>query len=476
LEQDERSRTANERALETIDPSSGAHLRTWPELDDAELERRLAEADAAAARWARASFAERAGVLVRAAELLRARTDALALLMAEEMGKPLAQGRAEVEKCASACAFFAERAEALLADEEPMEGGEAGAPGAAGEHERVCFRPLGIVLAIMPWNFPLWQAVRAGAPALMAGNAILLKHAENVQGCAQALEALVRDAGLAAGLFTHLPIAVERVGALIADRRIAAVTLTGSTRAGRAVAAAAGAALKKCVLELGGSDPYVVLADADLGLAAKACATSRLLNAGQSCIAAKRFVVVEPVRAEFTDLFVAELAAKRAGDPRTDVDLGPLARADLRATLHAQTRKSVEQGARILLGGEVPAGPGWFYPPSVLADVVPGMPAFDEELFGPVAAIVAARDQAHALALANATSYGLGAAVFTRDVERGLRLAREELHAGSVFVNDFVRSDPRLPFGGIKDSGYGRELACHGLREFVNVKTLSAPA
>jgi succinate-semialdehyde dehydrogenase/glutarate-semialdehyde dehydrogenase len=464
------------RALESIDPSSGVHLRTWPELDDAELERRLAEADAAAARWARAGFAERASVLARAAELLRARTDALALLMAEEMGKPLAQGRAEVEKCASGCAFFAERAEALLADEEPVEPGAARAPGSAGARERVCFRPLGTVLAIMPWNFPLWQAVRAAAPALMAGNAMLLKHAENVQGCAQALATLLRDGGLAAGLFTNLPIGVDRVGALIADRRIAAVTLTGSTRAGRAVAAAAGAALKKCVLELGGSDPYVVLADADLALAARTCAASRMLNAGQSCIAAKRFVVVEPVRAEFTGLLVAELAAKRTGDPRTAVDLGPLARADLRATLHAQTRKSVDQGARLLLGGEVPAGPGWFYPPSVLADVVPGMPAFDEELFGPVAAVVAARDQAHALALANATSYGLGAAVFTRDVERGLRLAREELHAGSVFVNDFVRSDPRLPFGGIKDSGYGRELAHHGLREFVNVKTLSARA
>jgi succinate-semialdehyde dehydrogenase/glutarate-semialdehyde dehydrogenase len=347
--------------------------------------------------------------------------------------------------------------------------------GGAGAREQVVFRPLGLVLAIMPWNFPLWQVVRAAAPALLAGNGVLLKHAENVQGCATALEELFLAAGAPQGVLVNLPVAVARVPALIRDRRVAAVTLTGSTRAGRAVAALAGAALKKCVLELGGSDPYVVLADADLALAARACVAARLVNGGQSCIAAKRFVVVEPARAEFTERVVAEMRAKTMGDPRGAVDLGPLARADLREALHDQVRASVARGARCLLGGELPDGPGFFYPPTVLDGVAPGQPAYAQELFGPAAAILAARDEAHALALANDTPFGLGAAVFTRDVERGLRLAREALDAGSVFVNDFVRSDPRLPFGGIKDSGYGRELGAFGLREFVNVKTIAAP-
>ena len=453
------------RALESIDPTSGERLRVWPELDEHELERRLAFAYAAAQRWARVSFDERASCLERAAQLLGERAAELAALMASEMGKPLAQGRAEVEKCAQGCEHFAAHAARSLSDEPVV-------PERVGARELVCFRPLGVVLAIMPWNFPLWQVVRAAAPALMAGNGLALKHAENVQGCALALETLFVDADLPAGLFTNLAVSVERTPALIRDRRIAAVTLTGSTRAGRAVAEVAGAALKKCVLELGGSDPYVVLADADLELAARTCAASRLINAGQSCIAAKRFVVLEPVRAEFTERFVAAMLARTLGDPRTEVDLGPLARADLRDALHAQVRRSLERGARLLLGGELPRGPGFFYPPTVLTDVAPGQPAYEEELFGPVAAILAARDEAHAVRLANDTSFGLGAAVFTRDVERGLRLAREELHAGSVFVNDFVRSDPRLPFGGIRDSGFGRELASFGLREFVNVKTI----
>ncbi|NOT29849.1 MAG: NAD-dependent succinate-semialdehyde dehydrogenase [Planctomycetes bacterium] len=453
------------RALESVDPTSGQRVRVWPELDGAGLERRVSTAHAEAARWARTSLAERAERLRGAARLFGERAEALALVMAEEMGKPLAQGRAEAQKCALACEFYAEHAPLMLAD-------EAARPARPGAREFVSFRPLGVVLAIMPWNFPLWQVVRCAAPTLMAGNGLLLKHAENVQGCAEALEALFQDAGLPRGLCANCALAVARVPALIHDRRIAAVTLTGSTRAGRAVAACAGAALKKCVLELGGSDPYLVLADADLELAARTCAVARLINAGQSCIAAKRFIVLEPVRAEFTERLVAEMRAKTVGDPRTAVDLGPLARADLRDSLHAQVEKSVERGARLLLGGERPRGPGSFYPPSVLADVVAGQPAYEEELFGPVAAILAARDEAHALVLANDTRYGLGAAVFTRDVERGLRLAKEELQAGCVFVNDFVRSDPRLPFGGIKDSGFGREFASFGLREFVNVKTV----
>jgi succinate-semialdehyde dehydrogenase/glutarate-semialdehyde dehydrogenase len=455
------------RAFESVDPTSGERIRTWEDISAAELESRLARAEEDTREWGAAAFEARAAVVRRAGELLRARADALALLMAEELGKPLAQGRAEVEKCAATCEFYAAHAAELLCDEPAR-------PARAGARELVSFRPLGTVLAIMPWNFPLWQVVRCAAPTLMAGNGLLLKHAENVQGCARALESLLAEAGAPAGVFVNLALGVERVPALIRDRRVAAVTLTGSTRAGRAVAAEAGAALKKCVLELGGSDPYLVLADADLALAARTCVASRLINGGQSCIAAKRFVVVEAVRAEFTARVVAEMRARSMGDPRGGVDLGPQARADLRAALHAQVRRSVARGARLLLGGELPAGRGFFYPPTVLDGVAPGMPAYEEELFGPAAAILAARDEDHAVALANDTRYGLGAAVFTRDVERGLRLARDGLQAGSVFVNDFVRSDPRLPFGGIKDSGFGRELGSFGLREFVNVKTVVA--
>jgi len=454
------------RAFESVDPARGERLRTWPETRPDDVERILAEAQASFEIWSRASFEVRAVPLRRAASLLRERAEPLALLMAEEMGKPLSQGRAEIEKCAGACEFYAERSAALLADEPAR-------PARAGAREYVTFRPLGVVLAIMPWNFPFWQVSRFAAPNLMAGNAALLKHAENVQGCARAIEACLRDAGFPEGLFRSVAVPVERLPELIRHPLVRAVTLTGSTRAGRSVAELAGSALKKCVLELGGSDAYVVLGDADLELAARTSVASRLINGGQSCIAAKRFIVVGPARAEFTERVLALMQSKTWGDPRGPVDLGPLARADLCETLHRQVQESVAAGARLLLGGELPPGPGFFYPPTVLADVSPGMPAFDQETFGPVAAIVAARDEDEALELANHTSYGLGAALFTRDVERGERLARERLEAGSVFVNDFVRSDPRLPFGGIKDSGFGRELSGFGLREFVNVKSVA---
>ena len=453
------------RALESVDPATGERLRDWPELSDAELESIVEHAARNFREWSGLSVPERARPMRKIAGLLRERVSTLAELIASEMGKPLSQGHAELEKCAASCEFYAERAGALLAP-------ESAEPPQPDRREYVAFQPLGVVLAIMPWNFPFWQVFRFAAPNLMAGNAALLKHAENVQGCARAIEELVRDAGFPAGLFRSIAIRHDRVPALIADRRIAAVTLTGSTRAGRSVAESAGRALKKCVLELGGSDPYVVLADADVELAAETCVTSRLINGGQSCIAAKRFIVVAPVLAEFTERAAELLKSKTWGDPRGAVDLGPLARGDLRETLHAQLQKSVERGARLLLGGELPEGPGAFYPPALLDGVRKGMPAFDEETFGPLAAIVPARDEDEALALANDSSYGLGAALFTRDIERGERLARERLDAGSCFVNDFVRSDPRLPFGGIKDSGFGRELAAFGMREFVNVKTV----
>lgn len=450
--------------MESIDPTTGASLRRVEPHDLPQSIEIVERAHAAFRAWRRRPVEQRAELVRAVATQLRGRSEALAERMACEMGKPLAEGRAEVEKCAWGCEYFAENAARFLAPE-VIE--------TAASKSYVTYEPLGVVLAIMPWNFPLWQVLRFAAPAWMAGNTTVVKHAPNVPGCALALEELVRDAGFPDGCLLNAFVDVEHVPALLGRDEIAAVTLTGSTRAGRAVAEAAGARLKKVVLELGGSDAYVVLEDADLAPTVEACATARLINAGQSCIAAKRFVVVDAVRDEFTERLVERMRAVRVGSPLEDgTDVGPLARVDLRDELHRQVTASVEAGARLLLGGERPEGPGAFYPPTVLADVAPGMPAFDEELFGPAASIVPARDEADAIRLANATRYGLGAAVFTRDVARGERIAARELEAGNCFVNDFVRSDPRLPFGGIRDSGYGRELAAHGIREFVNAKTV----
>ncbi|KPK06918.1 MAG: succinate-semialdehyde dehydrogenase, partial [Gemmatimonas sp. SG8_28] len=369
-----------------------------------------------------------------------------------------------IEKCAWVCEYYAEHAEGFLAD-------EVAATDASRSY--VAFRPLGVVLAVMPWNFPFWQVFRFAAPGLMAGNAAVLKHASNVVGCALAIEAVFREAGFPEHVFRTLVVGSGAVRAVIRAPQVRAVTLTGSGPAGRAVASAAGEALKKTVLELGGSDPYVVLDDADLAATVETCVNSRLINSGQSCIAAKRFIVVDAIREEFEARYTALMATKRMGPPlEGDVDLGPQARVDLRDELHDQVVRSIDRGARVLLGATVPEEPGAFYPPSVLADVRPGMPAYDEELFGPVAAIIAARDESDAVRIANDSAFGLGAAVFTRDLDRGERLARDALHAGACFVNAFVKSDPRLPFGGIKESGYGRELAAFGIREFVNVKAV----
>jgi succinate-semialdehyde dehydrogenase/glutarate-semialdehyde dehydrogenase len=409
-------------------------------------------------------FSDRAVPMRAAALRLRERRDELARLMAMEMGKPFAQGQAEADKCAWVCEYFAEHAESFLRPESA----ETDAL-----RSYVAHRPLGVILAVMPWNFPLWQVFRCVAPGLMAGNAIVLKHASNVSGCALAIEEILGEAGFPGGLFRTLLVESRGVAPIIEDPRIRAVTLTGSVPAGSAVAAKAGEMLKKTVLELGGSDAYVVLEDADLEAAVAACVKSRLINSGQSCIAAKRFIVVESVRREFEERLVARVAAEIVGDPMAEgTTVGPLAREDLRAELHGQVRRTVGAGARLLVGGEMPGGDGWFYPPTVLSEVRPGMAAFDEETFGPVAAIVGARDEREAIELANASDFGLGAAVFTRDRVRGERIAVEELEAGSCFVNDFVKSDPRLPFGGVKRSGYGRELGMLGIREFVNAKTV----
>jgi succinate-semialdehyde dehydrogenase/glutarate-semialdehyde dehydrogenase len=450
--------------LRSIDPATGQVIRQYEEADAGKIASALELAGRAWTAWRERSFADRAAVLRRAAGLLRERAAEYADLMAAEMGKPVAQGKSECEKCAWVCEWFAENGERLLMNEEIQ---------TDAKHSYVAYRPLGVVLAVMPWNFPFWQVFRFAAPALMAGNVGVLKHASNVCECALAIESVWREAGAPDGVFTTLLVGSAAVEGLIASPHVRAVTLTGSTPAGRAVAAAAGRALKKTVLELGGSDPYVVLEDADLDQAAEVCAAARLTNTGQSCIAAKRFIVVESVRAAFRERFVARMRAAKFGDPRDPANtLGPLARHDLRDQLHEQVRKSIQRGARALLGGEVPPGPGAYYPPTVLDDVRPGMPAYDEELFGPVAALIPARDEKDAIRIANDSPFGLGSAVFTRDVARGQRIAEHDLEAGSCFVNAQVHSDPRLPFGGIKESGYGRELAEFGIREFTNVKTV----
>lgn len=447
-----------------INPATGETIASHHELSSKELREVIIASDRAATDWRTTSFALRAEVLRSAARLLRQRQEGLAQLMAREMGKPVKQGRSEAEKCAWVCEYYAANAEAMLAPE--MVATEA-------SRSYVAYRPLGVIFAVMPWNFPLWQVFRFVAPALMGGNCGLLKHAENVPGCALAIETLLKDAGVPQGVFRTLIISRKQAGQVIRNRRVAAVTLTGSTRAGKAVARQAGAQLKKCVLELGGSDPYLILKDADIESAVEVCATSRLLNSGQSCIAAKRFIVVPSVRDEFERRLVERMRHAKLGDPlREDTEVGPQARSDLRETLDRQVTESIAKGARLLLGGTVPDGPGWFYPPTVLTDVKRGMPAGKEELFGPVAAIIPVRNEAAAITMANNSIYGLGAAVFTTDPVQGERIAVDELEAGACFVNGLVKSDPRLPFGGIKESGYGRELGRHGLLEFQNAKTV----
>ena len=447
----------------SINPTKGETIRTYTPLNPNQVAAAIAKAHDQWRGWRTTTFAQRGEHLRNAARILRQRKEELGRLMALEMGKPLPQGIAEAEKCATACEHYAEHGEGYLApDPIPTEALKS----------TVFFEPLGVILAIMPWNFPLWQVFRFAAPALMAGNAAVLKHASNVSGCALVIEETFEQAGFPPGLFRTLLIPSSEVRGVIEHPFVRAVTLTGSTPAGQAVASQAGAALKKTVLELGGSDPYIVLADADLDQAAQTCVNSRLINSGQSCIAAKRFIVVQQVLGSFTEKFVEAMKSKKTGDPlAAGTDIGPLARTDLREGLHRQVKDSIGRGARLLLGGEIPDGPGAFYPPTVLGEVAPGMAAYEEELFGPVAAIIPARDAYEAVRIANDTNFGLGAALFTSDLERAEHLATQ-IEAGQVFVNAFVASDPRLPFGGIKSSGYGRELGAYGMREFVNAKTV----
>jgi succinate-semialdehyde dehydrogenase/glutarate-semialdehyde dehydrogenase len=447
-----------------INPATGEELMRHEEMSSAEIERIVAKADDAFKSWRTIDFALRAARMRRAASILREDAGKYAALITREMGKPLRDAVAEVHKCSLGCDYFAEHAQSFLAPE-PI----------AIEASRsfVTFQPLGVILGVMPWNFPFWQAFRFAVPALMAGNAAVLKHASNVPGCALAIEEVFRRAGFPADLFRTLMIGSRQVDSVIANPLVRAVSLTGSTDAGRAVAAKAGAVLKKTVLELGGSDPYLVLEDADIEQASTLCTKARLINSGQSCIAGKRFVVIESVRARFEELFVRKMAAAKVGDPlREDTEVGPLARADLRETVHRQVTTSIQMGARCLLGGRKQEGAGFYYPPTVLTGVRKGMPAYDEEVFGPVAAIIGAKDEAEAITIGNDTEFGLGSGVLTRDLARGERIASFMLESGMAFVNDAVRSDPRLPFGGVKHSGYGRELSEYGIKEFVNIKTV----
>lgn len=449
--------------IETIDPTTGRVLERFALMDAGAIEAKLDAAARAQARWAETTFDERAKTLRALGARMRAERDSLAATAVLEMGKPIVQARAEIEKCAWALDYFAEHGQAML--------GAQPAPSAAAR-SYIAFRPLGVLLAIMPWNFPYWQVIRAAAPALMAGNALVLKHAANTTRCALELERIFREANAPDGLFGALIARGEGIDRVVGDARIAAVTLTGSERAGVSVARAAGEALKKCVLELGGSDPFVVFADADLAIAAKTAVTARFQNNGESCIAAKRFIVEEPVYDEFANRFAELAAAQVIGNPMEErVQIGPCAREDLRESVHAQVSQSLERGARLALGGKPIEGAGYFYEPTIVTEVVPGMPMFDEEVFGPAAAVVRAKDREHAIWLANASPFGLGSSLWTRDVAAA-EVYAGRIEAGAVFINGMVASDPRLPFGGVKKSGYGRELSAFGIHEFVNVQTV----
>lgn len=450
--------------LRSINPFSGELINEYAELSFEEVGDAVQLSTKTFAWWRKTAIDQKLSLLKTLASHLRKETEALAFIITVEMGKPIAQSHAEVEKCAVLCDYYLDHAEEFLQPQPvKVEKGNA----------YVSMQPLGPLLAIMPWNFPFWQVFRFVVPALMAGNTVLLKHASNVPGCALAIERMFTESGFPDGVFKTLLLSISKIETVITDRHIRGISLTGSTQAGTEVAKLASKHLKKCVLELGGSDPYIILEDADLPNAVEKCVEGRLINTGQSCIAAKRFIVVDDVYDKFESLFVQKMQAATMGDPfDTSNKLGPLARMNLREDLHKLVTRSIDLGATLLCGAQFPEGDGYFYPATVLANVQEGMPAWNEELFGPVASLIKVRNEAEAIAVANCTSFGLGAAVFTADLKRGQRIAEQELEAGCCFVNDFVKSDPRLPFGGIKESGYGRELSHFGMSEFLNIKTV----
>ncbi|MEN8115675.1 MAG: NAD-dependent succinate-semialdehyde dehydrogenase [Bacteroidota bacterium] len=450
--------------IHSINPLTNEIVNSYEPHSDKGVEKIINSVDKTWCHWRSTSFMYRSQLMQNLSGLLKSKKEELALLMAQEMGKVKKEGLAEIEKCAWVCDYYAANAESFLENEHIS---------TEAYRSYVSYRPLGTVLAVMPWNFPFWQVFRFAVPTLMAGNTAVLKHASNVPGCSIAIEDLFREAGFPENVFRSLLIGSSQVKNVIKHQAIKAVSLTGSTPAGKSVASIAGGELKKCVLELGGSDPYLIRKDADLESAAKTCADGRLLNAGQSCIAAKRFVVADEVYPQFLEHFTHEMNKAHFGDPfDPESTMGPMARTDLRDELHKQVTDSIEKGAEVILGGEIPHRKGAFYPPTILENIKPGMPAYDEELFGPVASVIRVKDDKEAIHVANDTEFGLGAAVFTSNIVKGENIAEMHLDAGCCFVNDFVKSDPRLPFGGIKTSGYGRELSLHGIREFVNAKTV----
>ena len=450
--------------MKSVNPFTGEVIKIYPEYTSDEVTSIISKVDNAFQQWRLTDFEKRSKLMKNLQALLIERKTELAGIMVTEMGKVLREAVGEIEKCATVCSFYADNATSFLKNEVIQ---------TEASESYIIFQPIGTVLAVMPWNFPFWQVFRFLAPALMAGNTGVLKHAANVPGSALAIEQLVRDAGFPENVFRTLIIGSAKVKAVIENPLIKAVTLTGSTSAGKSVASIAGSVLKKSVLELGGSDPYLILEDADIEKAAQLCVTSRLINAGQSCIGAKRFIIADKIYDEFEAEFVRLMSEATYGDPLNPATkIGPLARPDLRDELHQQVDKSRKMGATVLIGGFIPEGKAAFYPPTVLTNVLPGMPAYHEELFGPVAVLFRFKTEEEAIRIANDTVFGLGAAVFTSDVTKGKLLAEKGLEAGCVYVNDFVKSDPRLPFGGIKESGYGRELSAVGIREFVNIKTI----
>ncbi len=455
---------SKKNTVTTSNPATGKELAVYTLLTEKQIEKKLNKAQKTWLKYKKTSFESRAKRLYNVASLLENYKETYAKLMVNEMGKTITEAIGEVEKCAWVCRYYAENAEQFLAKE--IIETEA-------EKSYVTFQPIGAVLAIMPWNYPLWQVFRFAAPALMAGNVALLKHASNVLGCGDAIEKIFLDAGFPKGAFTHLKVSSKNIEKILDNPIVKAATLTGSEAAGSAVASSAGKNIKKTVLELGGSDAYLILEDADIQEAAEICTNGRLMNAGQSCIGAKRFIVLEEVYDKFLKAFKKKMKAAKIGDPTDkNTKYGCMARKDLRKELHEQVKKSVRMGAKIEIGGEIPKGKGAFYPATILTNLKPGMPAYDEELFGPVASVIKAKNEKEAIKIANSSKFGLGGAVITADKKRGERIAAEELEAGCCFVNSFVKSDPRLPFGGIKTSGYGRELSHYGIKEFVNIKTV----
>jgi succinate-semialdehyde dehydrogenase/glutarate-semialdehyde dehydrogenase len=450
--------------VQSINPANGQVVETYDKMTIDNAFQIIDAVDKTQQSWRTTSFDYRAQLMNKAADVLEANKDKYARLMMDEMGKIYTQGVAEVEKCAWVCRYYAEKAEAFLADEVVE---------TDMDESLISYQPIGVVLAVMPWNYPFWQVFRFAAPTLMAGNAGVLKHASSVTGCSLAIEDVFKQAGFPDDVFRSLIISGSDMEDVIEHDKIRAVTLTGSTKAGQSVASTAGQLLKKTVLELGGSDPYLILHDADIQLAAKTCVDGRLLNSGQSCIAAKRFIVVDAIYDEFLDAFKSEMVSRKMGAPENDdTDIGPQSSTDLRDELHDQVKRSVDAGATCILGGEIPKKDGAWYPATILTDVKEGMPAYEEELFGPVAIVIRASDEDEAIRIANDSNFGLGGGVFTTDIERGTMIARDKIDSGAVFVNSFTKSDPRMPFGGVKQSGYGRELSRFGIREFVNIKAV----